>query len=329
MAQPADQQQLHPSKSSMLAFAVDRMIDNSETDFDLYLEIGDELSLYAPAPYHWLKDELGRLLAGGHISLYHFTADLPKAETYQLIHHKVVIDESQPPAKRLLDLTDAAAELTRILYHHPLTPTVIGKVRDIAKAMVACVNEDPTCITALGNLAHHDYYTYYHSARVCAYALAMSMQMTQRDGLHLTEIATGALLHDVGKSKINLDVLNKRGAFTPMEWEEMKLHPVHGDVLVADSLLSVAPRQIILHHHERLDGSGYPHNLTDHELLEEVKIVSFADVFDALTTNRPYQVSRTHFEALGFIRDKLLKNMHKDSYQALVALLSEPGKKIV
>jgi len=313
----------------MQAFAVDQIIDNSDTDFDLYLELGDELSLYAPAPYHWLKDELGRLLAGGHMNLYHFTADLQKAATYQLVHHKVVIDESQPPAKRLLDLSDAAAELTRILYNHPLTPSVMSKVRDIAKAMVSCVNEDPTCISALGNLAHHDYYTYYHSARVCAYALALSMQMSLQDGLHLTEIATGSLLHDVGKSKINLDVLNKRGAFTPKEWEEMKLHPVHGDALIADSALSVVPRQIILHHHERLDGSGYPHNLTDHELLDEVKIVAFADVFDALTTNRPYQVSRTHFEALAFIRDKLLKTMHKESYSALVALLAKPGKIIV
>ena len=137
----------------------------------------------------------------------------------------------------------------------------------------------------------------------------------------LTELATGAMLHDVGKSKIDLAVLNKPGGFTPQEWELMQQHPVFGDAIVADSLLSVMPREIILHHHEQLDGSGYPHHLGERELLEEVKIAAFADVFDALTTNRPYQAARTPYEALDFIKHKLLKNVHKDSYQALVQLL--------
>ena len=121
------------------------------------------------------------------------------------------------------------------------------------------------------------------------------MQLSQSNPAQLTELATGAMLHDVGKCKIELAVLNKRGAFTPQEWELMKQHPVFGEAIVSDSVLAIMPRHVILHHHERLDGTGYPHQLTDRELLEEVKIVAFADVFDALTTNRPYQVSRTPF----------------------------------
>ena len=69
------------------------------------------------------------------------------------------------------------------------------------------------------------------------------------------------------------------------------------------SVLSHVPREIILHHHERLDGGGYPHRLGGNELLEEVKIAAFADVFDALTSNRPYQMSRTRFEARGRMID--------------------------
>jgi putative two-component system response regulator len=106
----------------------------------------------------------------------------------------------------------------------------------------------------------------------------------------------------------------------------MKQHPVYGDDVVKGSLLAVTPREIILHHHERFDGTGYPHNLAERELLEEVKIAAFADVFDALTTNRPYQVSRTRFEALDFIRHKLLKNIHRDSFQAMVELLGNDLK---
>jgi HD-GYP domain-containing protein (c-di-GMP phosphodiesterase class II) len=220
-----------------------------------------------------------------------------------------------------VNLTEAAAELTRVLYTHPLTDAAFLMGKEIATAMVACVEEDNSCIAAIGLLAHHDYYTYYHSARVAAYSLAIAMHLSQRDSAVLQEMAIGALLHDIGKSKVDLSVLNKRGAYTEQDWQLMKQHPVFGDKIVSSSTLAHLPREIILHHHERLDGTGYPHNLGDHELLEEVKIAAFADVFDALTTNRPYQVSRSRYEALDFIRHRLLKNMHKDSYEALVALL--------
>lgn len=326
MANAINQNRLHPDKKDMSTLAVDTVLDNSKTDFDLYLEVAGRLTLYAKAPYTWGKDELSRLLADGQRLLYYFTSDQPRVEAWRAFSQVKAVDLSLPPEQRIVNLTDAAAELTRILYNHPLTESSYDKVRDVAKSMVACVEEDRACVAALGKLANHDYYTYYHSARVSAYALAIAMQLSQRDPNQLTEMATGAMLHDVGKSKVELDVLNKKGALTPQEWDLMKLHPVFGDQIVSESLLAVMPRHIILHHHERFDGTGYPHNLTERELLEEVKIVSFADVFDALTTNRPYQVSRTSFEALDFIKNKLLKSMHKDSYNALVAILGDPPK---
>jgi HD-GYP domain-containing protein (c-di-GMP phosphodiesterase class II) len=307
----------------MATLAIDSLLDNSETDFDLYVEIQGQLSIYATAPYKWTREELTRLLEQGLRVFYYFTAERPKVEAYRLIHLTSKIDTTSPPAQRIVNLSDAAAELTRVLYGHPLTATAIAKGGEIAKAMIDCIGEDRRCVSALGLLANHDYYTYYHSARVAAYALAVAMQLSARDQSLLQDLAIGCLLHDVGKSKVDLAVLNKQGALTKEEWELMKKHPVFGDEIVANSLLNVVPRGIILHHHERLDGSGYPHNLSDRELLEEVKIAAFADVFDALTTNRPYQVSRNRFEALDFIKHKLSQHVHKASFQAMVELLGE------
>src|SRR5690606_10312314 len=99
--------------------------------------------------------------------------------------------------------------------------------------------------------------------------------------------------------------------------------PVFGDEIVAGSILDVVPRSIILQHHERLDGSGYPNNLSGREQLEEVKIAAFADLFDALTTNRPYQKAISKYQALDFIRHRLLHNLHKDSYRAMVEILAK------
>lgn len=305
----------------MAAFRVDQLIDNSVTDFDLYLDTVGQLTLYAKAPYKWQRDELTRLLSAGHQKLFYFTRDAGLVEAYRLLHKMVKVDPTLAPTGRIVNLTDAAAELTRILYDHPLSASGLSKVHEIAHGMVSCVEEDPSCISALGQLANHDYYTYYHSARVSAYALAIALHLGQREPAALTQLATGAMLHDVGKSRIDLAVLHKQGALAPQEWELMKQHPLFGEVIVQDSLLALMPREVILHHHERLDGTGYPHNLMERELLEEVKIVAFADVFDALTTDRPYHKGRTHYEALEFIKAKLLKNMHKDSYNALIELL--------
>ena len=309
-------------KTSMQAFRVDQILDNSSTDFDLFLEAAGGLTLYARATYKWSKDELTRLLANGHKSLFYHQEETSRVDFYLRIHTQVQVDVLSHPRLRILNLTEAAAELTRVLYEYEVTPVVLAKAADVAIAMVHCVKQDPTCITALSQLVSHDEYTYYHSARVGAYALAIAVQLSQSDESKLTAMATGALLHDVGKSRVDRKVLEKRGALTPSEWEEMRLHPVHGDAMVAESQLSLVPRQIILHHHERLDGTGYPHKLTAKELLEEVKIVAFADVFDALTTSRPYQVCRSRFEALAFIRDRLLLNLHSDSYNALVEILA-------
>jgi putative nucleotidyltransferase with HDIG domain len=311
------------AKLERLPFAIDNLIDNSTTDFDLFLDVSGVSTLYAPKPYKWLRDELTRLLKEGHTTLFYSNADQSKVEVYRAINCQAPIDMNAPPRERIVSLTEAAAEMTRVLYEHPVTASSLAKGQEIANAMVETVREDILCVTAIGKLANHDYYTYYHSARVAAYALAIAIKMSEQDTDSLRQLSIGCLLHDIGKSKVDLAVLNKKGALTEEEWQLMKKHPVFGDELVAESHLSQVPKSIILHHHEKMDGSGYPHNLGDRELLGEVKIANFADVFDALTTNRPYQLSRNRFEALDFIRHKLLKAIDQASFAAMVAIMGE------
>src|SRR5690606_10841148 len=91
---------------------------------------------------------------------------------------------------------------------------------------------------------------------------------------------------------------------------------------VADSILSHVPREIILHHHEKLDGSGYPDQLDARSLLPEVQIATLADVFDALTSSRCYQNKRTRYEGLDFIKHKMLgAKISKEAFKALVECL--------
>ena len=309
-------------KTQFTQLSIETLLDNSTSDFDLYIEIDGKLVLYAGAPYRWNRDELTRLLGAGHRQLFYSNADQAKVEVYSQLSKIPKIDMSLPPFRRVMMITDAAAELTRVLYDYPLTEASLAKGNDIARDLVLTIKEDKASVKALGKLATHDLYTYYHSARVAAYALAIALKMSMHDEEHLQAIAIGCLFHDIGKSKINLTILNKHGPLTNDEWTIMRQHPVFGHSAAKKTQLTTIPLEIIVHHHERLDGAGYPHNLSAIDLLPEVRIANFADIFDALTTNRPYQISRTRFEALDLIRNKMLNHLDVDVYKAMVDILA-------
>lgn len=325
--QMTEKQVLAPKVENLSTITVSNLTNDSTTDFDLFIKTSNSFTLYAPAPYHWLEGEIDRLQKQGHAALYYFTKDSRKVEAYEQLSKLPSVDMNAAPHERILNLTEVGMELTRVLYDYPLTQASMGKAHQVANQMVETISEDISCVAALGKLANHDYYTYYHSARVSAYAVAIAAQMSLTDTGKLNEIAVGCLLHDIGKSKVDLTVINKPGKLSTIEFQLMRQHPVYGDELVQSSLLSAVPRGIILHHHERLTGDGYPHQLTEHEILKEVRIASFADVFDALTTNRPYQISRTKFEAMDLIRFKLLDTIDKDVFRAMVEILNDHNEK--
>jgi HD-GYP domain-containing protein (c-di-GMP phosphodiesterase class II) len=103
----------------------------------------------------------------------------------------------------------------------------------------------------------------------------------------------------------------------------MRSHPEMGFGQISETVLSHVPREIILHHHEKRNGKGYPHGLDEKSLLPEVQIATLADIFDALTSSRTYQTARTKFEALDFIKSKLLKEeICPEAFKALVMCLA-------
>ena len=310
------------TKEELIPLSLNGMKGDTVTDFDLYINVGGHLVLYAPCPYRWTQGEIERLSGEGHGTLYFRKGNEQKVDAYQKISFIPKIDESLPPEKRLVSITDVAAEFTKVLFEHPLSETSMNKGKQVADSLINCVQENPACIMALGRLADHDQYTYYHSGRVAAYATAIAIQMSLTDRGLLEEMALGCLLHDVGKSRIDANILLRRGPLKPKEWELVRRHPEFGVELTKDGNLDIVPVEIVLHHHERGDGKGYPHGLSRHELLEEVTIASFGDLYDALTSNRPYQATKTRFEALDFIKFNMLDQVNKDAYKALVEIFS-------
>jgi diguanylate cyclase (GGDEF)-like protein/putative nucleotidyltransferase with HDIG domain len=142
-----------------------------------------------------------------------------------------------------------------------------------------------------------DHYTQGHSQKVSAYAALIAEQMGMGDA-EIEEIRLGGVLHDIGKVAIPENILNKNGPLNPDEWETMKSHVTFG-AKILDPLAPLARvREMVLHHHEYFDGSGYPDALAAEQIPLGARIIAVADAFDTITSDRTYKKARAAEDAL-------------------------------
>jgi putative nucleotidyltransferase with HDIG domain len=137
-------------------------------------------------------------------------------------------------------------------------------------------------------LDHKDEYTKGHCQRVTKLAVAIGQALDFSD-VDIQNLEFAALLHDIGKLAVPDDIINKEGKLTMQEYEIVKMHPAVGYEIIKDISFLDGSKKILLQHHERIDGRGYPIGLTDHQIDIGSKILSIADAYDAMTSSRPYR----------------------------------------
>jgi response regulator RpfG family c-di-GMP phosphodiesterase len=146
-----------------------------------------------------------------------------------------------------------------------------------------------------------DPYTSGHSRRVCRYAVGLGRRVNL-DERRVKRLALAAKLHDIGKIGLPEGILNKPGALSPAEIGEVRDHPVVGERILAPIIRNREILAAIRHHHERLDGDGYPDGLRGDAIPLLARIITVADCFDALTTSRAYRAALTPAAALDILR---------------------------
>lgn len=172
---------------------------------------------------------------------------------------------------------------------------VIDTMRDI-------VLTDESALLGLALLKKYDEYTYVHSVNVAIFCLAFGKGLGL-EGEALRRVGLGGLLHDVGKARTCEEIIKKPGALTDEEMKIMQRHPELGaEITEAMRGIDAETAEIVLHHHIRHDGSGYPQLPSGREVHPHGQIVALADCYDALTTTRPYQKSRHPSEAVRLVR---------------------------
>lgn len=323
---PSDGESILPVRREQLVpFAIDSIIDNSQTDFDLFLHLNRHTVLYGNIGYYWVKSELEELIRGGFTHFLVKPEDEAKIQMYTHMNRLPKIEEKLAPEHRMLQIEKVGEVFTRYMFTGDMTESCVTEGKKVAGTLTDCVLEDPGCISALGGLARHDQYLYLHSVRVAAYSVAIAISLGLTDPHKLRQIAAGGVFHDIGKKDVSLDILNKAGTLTEDEWKEMRSHPIIGFDLAADTQLDVVSKDIIRHHHEKPDGSGYPDGLVAMHISPEVEIAHLADIFDALTSSRSYQQKRSKFHALEFIKQKIVAKglIRKEVFMALIQSLTD------
>ncbi|MDW3212837.1 MAG: HD-GYP domain-containing protein [Ilumatobacteraceae bacterium] len=169
-----------------------------------------------------------------------------------------------------------------------------------------------------------DAYTHGHSARTARVAVEIGLRM-RLDERQLRVIARGAYLHDLGKIGIPDEILNKAGRLTDEERSVIETHPQLGYELASPATSLAEALPVILHHHERVDGGGYPHGLAGAEIPIEARVVAVADVWDALTSDRSYRRGWPAAEALAHIEAGAGTHFDTRAVDAMVALAADWG----
>lgn len=181
------------------------------------------------------------------------------------------------------------------------SPSVVQEASNISSVIMKSIEGDDAVAFNIDELKVCDEYTFTHCVEVATISMIIAKQMgfSQDD---ISQIGLTGLLHDIGKSKIPLEVLNKPGALTDEEFHIMKQHPVIGfHLLKNDTSLSKNVLYGVLQHHEKINGGGYPLGVSGEQVTPYARILAVADIFDALVSVRPYKSAFTKRDATEMI----------------------------
>jgi HD-GYP domain-containing protein (c-di-GMP phosphodiesterase class II) len=198
-----------------------------------------------------------------------------------------------------------------------VTREALGHLETAARGVMDAMENCPEAALALDDLASADSYTYSHSIRVTTLGLVLGHRITRLDGwvdwrgqrrydsvsARMSEMAMGLLIHDIGKIAVPEAILNKPGTLTAEEWDLIRTHPSAGASLLPADRVSALSIAIVRDHHERWDGDGYEAGRTADEIHPFARIASVADVYDAITADRPYKAASPPHVGVRVIQD--------------------------
>ena len=204
-------------------------------------------------------------------------------------------EQAHRPMQEELRQAAAICDRSRVAVSRMFAEVRMGRVVDaegclpLVDDIASSVMRNPGALVSLARLKRRDDYSYMHSVAVCALMVALARQVGMNDD-ECRVAGLAGLMHDIGKAVMPLDLLNKPGKLTDDEYTIMRSHPARGHQLLMEGKgASPEMLDVVLHHHERPDGKGYPQRLSGDRISRLARMAAICDVYDAITSNRPYK----------------------------------------
>jgi len=296
----------------------------NDLDFDLYIQHEGRsfAELYRGRSYPLTQQDLERLRTSGVDHLYIRWDDKDSYRSFLKQH--VLSDKCMPLAARLR----ALKEVTRVAFEDALRRNscdkMVSTAGDFGRDLAGMLADETPAFQELFKALDHDYYTFTPACNVSTYCALIALRSGHCDSIELSEIAAGGILHDIGKRHIPVQILNKSRGLTDQEWALMRQHPVSGyKELASRGDLSEGQLMMVYQHHERLDGSGYPDGIRGDKMHPWGKICAVADVFDALSSRRPYRGAVPLATVISYLRRFANTQFDAEAVHALTGAFAE------
>jgi HD-GYP domain-containing protein (c-di-GMP phosphodiesterase class II) len=301
-----------------LPIAIGTLVPTRNLDFDLFIrpDRAGPMVMFRERSYPLDGDDLARLSAADMETLYIRVASHVAYRDY--LNKEVIQNDQVPPPQRYQALRTANRAVFQTAFRSGNVNQMVEVAGELGQQMTDLLCDQNLVLGHLLPLMAHDYYTYTHVMNVCTYCLVLAVKLGIGEQTELLKIAEGALLHDLGKWHIPPAVLNHPGRLTEEQWELVRRHPTDGfrDLCLRDDL-SWDQLMMVYQHHERLDGRGYPVGVVEGEIHGWARICKVADVFDALSSDRPYRKAEPIDWVLDFLDERAGSEFDKDMVQCL------------
>jgi HD-GYP domain-containing protein (c-di-GMP phosphodiesterase class II) len=300
------------------------IIPGTTGQFDLYLKRRDQFILYSQKGDTFSEEKLTKVLEVTDFFIpiehkYHYERYMAKNLGELLMNGKVPLKER---SKIFYNISSSVVKKTfDSKVPKSINPAMHKELLNIVQASIKYFTKEEA-LKSFSQFISHDYHTYSHSVQVMVLFLSIMQHLPGVDKKTMTEFGMGGLLHDIGKIVIPVEVLNKPGPLNSKEWDVVKTHPAKGLRMCSELPLAQTTVNCILFHHERMDGTGYPGGLGGEGIPGEARALAVCDVYDALTSDRPYAKAMKPYEALRYMKESMDGHFDQSMYKRLVFVLS-------
>ncbi len=298
---------------------INTLVPGKPLTFDLHIKINNSNIVYVRAGD---KLELSKIKTlENKDSGHHFLVKEEDRKAYKNYVHEQLISDDLDVRQKAVLLRESSMTLVEELFEHPDVNKALDGARPVINEFIDFMQAEPEAMGHLISLSGHDFYTYNHSLDVGIYSLGLA-EAVGFNKKELEEMGIAALFHDIGKRQVSLDILCKKGSLSDAEWAQMQKHPQYGLIILNQNPnCSDAVKAACFEHHESFSGNGYPQNISGQEIHPFARIVALTDTYDAMTTQRSYNVPLKPMDAVTMIKEKLSGRYDPDFLKALHSVL--------